>query len=121
MKRARQIVEDGKSTLFFVNTRETAEWLAARYHLWDENISIEVHHGSLSKENRMEMEDRFKRGEVKCLICTSSLELGIDVGTTEMVIQYNSPRQVSRMIQRAGTRRPPHRRDHQGQDNRNST
>ena len=102
MKRARQIVEDGNSTLFFVNTRETAEWLAARYHLWDKDISIEVHHGSLSKENRMEMEDRFKRGDVKCLICTSSLELGIDVGTTEMVIQYNSPRQVSRMIQRAG-------------------
>ncbi|WII08027.1 DEAD/DEAH box helicase [Methanomassiliicoccales archaeon LGM-RCC1] len=102
MKRARQIVESGNSTLFFVNTRETAEWLAARYHLWDDNISIEVHHGSLSKENRMEMEDRFKRGDVKCLICTSSLELGIDVGTTEMVIQYNSPRQVSRMIQRAG-------------------
>ena len=102
MKRARSIIENGKSTLFFVNTRETAEWLAARYHLWDENISIEVHHGSLSKENRMDMEDRFKRGEVKSLICTSSLELGIDVGTTDMVIQYNSPRQVSRMIQRAG-------------------
>ena len=102
MKRAREIIESGNSTLFFVNTRETAEWLAARYHLWDENISIEVHHGSLSKENRMDMEDRFKRGDVKCLICTSSLELGIDVGTTEMVIQYNSPRQVSRMIQRAG-------------------
>jgi len=102
MKRARQIIEEGNSTLFFVNTRETAEWLAARYHLWSDDISIEVHHGSLSKENRMEMEDRFKRGEVKCLICTSSLELGIDVGTTEMVIQYNSPRQVSRMIQRAG-------------------
>jgi ATP-dependent Lhr-like helicase len=102
MKRARQIIEGGRSTLFFVNTRETAEWLAARYHLWDEDISIEVHHGSLSKENRMEMEDRFKRGEVKSLICTSSLELGIDVGSTDMVIQYNSPRQVSRMIQRAG-------------------
>ena len=102
MKRARQIVDAGNSTLFFVNTRETAEWLAARYHLWDKDISIEVHHGSLSKENRMEMEDRFKKGDVRCLICTSSLELGIDVGTTEMVIQYNSPRQVSRMIQRAG-------------------
>ncbi|MGN0137474.1 MAG: DEAD/DEAH box helicase, partial [Candidatus Methanomethylophilaceae archaeon] len=102
MKRAREIIEGGRSTLFFVNTRETAEWLAARYHLWDEDISIEVHHGSLSKENRMEMEDLFKRGEVKALICTSSLELGIDVGSTDMVIQYNSPRQVSRMIQRAG-------------------
>ncbi len=102
MKRAREIVESGRSTLFFVNTRETAEWLAARYHLWDETISIDVHHGSLSKENRMDMEDRFKKGEIKALICTSSLELGIDVGSTDMVIQYNSPRQVSRMIQRAG-------------------
>lgn len=102
MKRAREIIESGRSTLFFVNTRETAEWLAARYHIWDETISIDVHHGSLSKENRMDMEDRFKKGEIRSLICTSSLELGIDVGSTDMVIQYNSPRQVSRMIQRAG-------------------
>ncbi len=102
MKRAREIIEAGRSTLFFVNTRETAEWLAARYHIWDESLSIDVHHGSLSKENRMEMEDRFKKGDVKALVCTSSLELGIDVGSTDMVIQYNSPRQVSRMVQRAG-------------------
>ena len=102
MQRARQLIENGKSTLFFVNTRETAEWMAARYHLWDEDLSIDVHHGSLSKENRMKMEDDFKRGDVKALICTSSLELGIDVGTTDLVIQYNSPRQISRMIQRAG-------------------
>lgn len=102
MARAREIIDSGRSTLFFVNTRETAEWLSARYHLWDERFPIEVHHGSLSKETRMEMEDRFKNGEIKSLICTSSLELGIDVGTTDMVIQYNSARQVSRMIQRAG-------------------
>jgi ATP-dependent Lhr-like helicase len=102
MKRARQIMESGRSTLFFVNTRETAEWLAARYHVWDESLSVDVHHGSLSKETRMEMEDRFKRGELRTLICTSSLELGIDVGSTDMVVQYNSPRKVSRMIQRAG-------------------
>ena len=102
MARAREIIDSGRSTLFFVNTRETAEWLSARYHLWDEGFPIEVHHGSLSKETRMEMEDRFKNGEIKSLICTSSLELGIDVGTTDMVIQYNSARQVSRMIQRAG-------------------
>lgn len=102
MKRAKELIENGKSTLLFVNTRETAEWMAARYHVWDENASIDVHHGSLSKENRMRMEDMFKRGDVKALICTSSLELGIDVGTTDLVIQYNSPRQISRMIQRAG-------------------
>ena len=102
MQRARQLIENGKSTLFFVNTRETAEWMAARYHIWDEELSIDVHHGSLSKENRMNMEDEFKKGNIKALICTSSLELGIDVGTTDLVIQYNSPRQISRMIQRAG-------------------
>ena len=102
MQRARYLIENGKSTLFFVNTRETAEWMAARYHIWDEDLSIDVHHGSLSKENRMNMEDEFKKGNIKALICTSSLELGIDVGTTDLVIQYNSPRQISRMIQRAG-------------------
>jgi ATP-dependent helicase Lhr and Lhr-like helicase len=102
MIRARELIEAGKSTLFFVNTRETAEWLASRYHLWDENISIGVHHGSLSRENRMEMEDMFKNESIKALICTSSLELGIDIGSADLVIQYNSPRTVSRMIQRAG-------------------
>ena len=102
MKRAKEYIEKGRSTLFFVNTRETAEWLAARYHLLDKDIPIDVHHGSLSKENRTETEDLFKKGSLKALICTSSLELGIDVGMTDLVIQYNSPRQVSRMIQRAG-------------------
>jgi len=102
LESAREHIKRGRSTLFFVNTRETAEWLAARYHVLDEELPIDVHHGSLSKENRMEMEDLFKKGELKALICTSSLELGIDVGTTDLVIQYNSPRQVSRMIQRAG-------------------
>ncbi|MCL2712660.1 MAG: DEAD/DEAH box helicase [Methanomassiliicoccaceae archaeon] len=102
LERAKGHIEEGRSTLFFVNTRETAEWLAARHHILDENFMIDVHHGSLSKENRTEMEDLFKKGELKALICTSSLELGIDVGTTDLVIQYNSPRQVSRMIQRSG-------------------
>ncbi|MCL2147822.1 MAG: DEAD/DEAH box helicase [Methanomassiliicoccaceae archaeon] len=102
MKRARALIEGGRSTLLFVNTRETAEWLAARYRLWDEGFSIDVHHGSLSKENRTGIEDRFKAGGLRAVIATSSLELGIDIGTADLVIQYNSPREVSRMIQRAG-------------------
>ena len=102
MVRARQLIDEGRSTLFFVNTRETAEWISSRYRYWDESIPIDVHHGSLSKDVRTEMEDRFKSGDLRALICTSSLELGIDVGTTDLVIQYNSPRRVARMIQRAG-------------------
>ena len=102
MRRARDIIESHRSTLLFVNTRDTAEALAARYHVWDEGFKIGVHHGSLSKEIRVEMEEGFKKEELKGLICTSSLELGIDIGTADFAIQYNSPRQVTRLIQRIG-------------------
>ena len=89
-------------TLLFVNTRDTAEAMGVRWNMWDSEASIQVHHGSLSKDVRIEAEEEYRRGDVNTLICTSSLELGIDVGNTALVIQYNSPRDASRMSQRLG-------------------
>lgn len=102
MRLAKKLIESHNSTLLFVNTRDTAEALAARFHLWDEEFRVGVHHGSLSKETRVEMEDDFKNERLQGLICTSSLELGIDIGSSDFAIQYNSPRQVSRLVQRMG-------------------
>jgi ATP-dependent Lhr-like helicase len=98
----REYIEKHTSVLLFTNTRTISEVLASRFKIWDIDFPISIHHGSLAKPSRIAAETGLKNGELKGLVCTSSLELGIDIGTIDLVIQYMSPRQVTRLIQRIG-------------------
>jgi ATP-dependent Lhr-like helicase len=90
--------------LLFTNTRGEAELLASI--LRDKSsINIELHHGSLSKNVREESEFLLRKGKPGIVVCTSSLELGLDIGSIELVIHYGSPRQVSKLVQRIGRSR----------------
>ncbi|MCA8091268.1 DEAD/DEAH box helicase [Burkholderia anthina] len=91
-----------RTTLVFVNTRRTAERMAR--HLADRlgKDAIAAHHGSLAKEHRFEAEQRLKRGELKLLVATASLELGIDIGDVDLVCQVGSPRGIAPFLQRVG-------------------
>lgn len=98
-------IGSSKSTILFANTRQIVESLGNRLIYADrlKNFGgIRVHHSSLDKEDRISTENAFKSGAVKSIVATSSLELGIDVGAVDLVIQYGSPRQALRLAQRVG-------------------
>ena len=101
LRTIKKVVETHNGTIIFTNTRDTAELLSSRLKLMY-GVEVYVHHGSLSKEERVSVENKFKNHEVRAVVATSSLELGIDIGHVDFVVQYMSPRQVTRLVQRVG-------------------
>ena len=97
-----ELVEAHRSTIVFVNNRRLAERLALRLNDLAEKEIARAHHGSLAREQRVEIEELLKLGEIPCLVATSSLELGIDMGAVDLVVQVESPKSVARGLQRIG-------------------
>src|ERR687885_426237 len=97
-----ELVQQHRSTIVFVNNRRLAERLALRLNEFAEAEIARAHHGSIAREQRLEIEEALKRGEIPCLVATSSLELGIDMGAVDLVIQVESPKSVARGLQRIG-------------------
>jgi ATP-dependent Lhr-like helicase len=97
-----KLIEAHKSTILFVNNRRSAERIALRLNDLGERELARSHHGSLSREERTVVEEQLKAGELPCLVATSSLELGIDMGAVDLVIQVESPKSVARGLQRIG-------------------
>lgn len=93
-----------RTTLIFTNTRSGAETIGLRLKtiLPDLSAQIEVHHASLDRTVRLEVEDRLKRGELRAVVCSTSLELGIDIGSIDLVVMVSAPKGVSRGLQRLG-------------------
>src|ERR1051326_226400 len=96
------LIGEHRTTLVFVNTRRMAERVAR--HLSDRlgDTAVTAHHGSLSKEKRLDAESRLKNGQLKALVATASLELGIDIGHVDLVCQIGSPHRIATLLQRVG-------------------
>ena len=96
------LVAGHRTTLVFVNTRKMVERVAR--HLADRlgEEAVGAHHGSLSKERRLDAEERLKQGRLKALVATASLELGIDIGHVNLVCQIGSPHRIATFLQRVG-------------------
>ena len=97
-----ELVREHRSTIVFVNNRRLAERLALRLNELAEEELARAHHGSLAREQRVQIEELLKAGKIPCLVATSSLELGIDMGAVDLVIQVESPKSVARGLQRVG-------------------
>src|SRR4051794_13608509 len=97
-----KLVRAHRSTLIFVNNRRAAERLALRLNELAEEPLARAHHGSLAREERLVVEEQLKAGELPCLVATSSLELGIDMGAVDLVLQVESPKSVTAGLQRIG-------------------
>jgi ATP-dependent Lhr-like helicase len=99
-----KLVQKFRTTLVFTNTRSGAEsatyWL--KEHLPQLAEQIECHHASLDRDVRLAVEDRLKRGELRCVVCSTSLELGLDIGTIDLVVMLSTPKGVSKALQRTG-------------------
>jgi len=100
--RLAELVEAHRTTLIFVNTRRLAERATRQLSERIGEAHIAAHHGSLAKEARLDAEQRLKRGELKVLVATASLELGIDIGDVDLVCQIGSPRSIASFLQRVG-------------------
>lgn len=115
-ERIHNLIQEHKSTLIFTNTRASTErivhllktrWPEQYYEIneeppFEKSQLIGAHHGSLSKEHRFEIESKLRAGKLKCVVCSTSLELGIDIGFIDLVVLLHSPKSVARLLQRIG-------------------
>src|SRR5438105_3372727 len=99
-----QLIRSHESVIVFTNVRSAAEQIGLRLreHLPELTDAIEIHHASLDRSVRLEVEDRLKNGELRAVVCSTSLELGIDIGAVDLVVMVATPKGVSRAIQRIG-------------------
>jgi ATP-dependent Lhr-like helicase len=97
-----ELIREHRTTIVFTNARRLAERLAASLNELAEEDLVRAHHGSLAREQRLEVEDALKEGRLKAIVATSSLELGIDMGAVDLVIQVESPGSVASGLQRIG-------------------
>ncbi|HET9107608.1 MAG TPA: DEAD/DEAH box helicase [Steroidobacteraceae bacterium] len=100
--RLAQLAGEHRTTLIFVNTRRHTERVARHLSERMGETQVAAHHGSMAKDRRLDAESRLKRGELKALVATASLELGIDIGEVDLVCQLGSPRSISALLQRVG-------------------